>query len=129
MKNLSARGHYNNSSMNIQVQLHIIMFYEEETYFVYAPALDLVGYGDTEDEAKESFDVVLKEYLDYTTKKDTIFIDLQRLGWQVKRAKKSRPKVSPPSYEDLVVNNEKLKNLVIGMRDMSIRSRNVSIPV
>ncbi len=31
-------------------------------YVAYSPALDLSGYGKTEEEARDSFNIVLKEY-------------------------------------------------------------------
>gem|GEM_PF-1268150 len=34
-------------------------------YIAYSPALDLSGYGKTEEEARDSFNIVLKGHFDY----------------------------------------------------------------
>jgi predicted RNase H-like HicB family nuclease len=45
------------------------------------PVLDLSGYGNTEEEAIHSLQIVLDNYLDYTVKKNTLHRDLQNHGW------------------------------------------------
>jgi len=47
--------------------------------------LDLSGYGDSEDEAHNSFQTVLTEYLRYTVNKKTLGIDLESHGWSIKK--------------------------------------------
>lgn len=59
---------------------------EEGINYIYSPALDLTGYGKNVKEAKESFEVTLKEFIDYTDNKKTIFDELEHLGWLVNNA-------------------------------------------
>lgn len=73
------------------------------------PSFDLTGYGNTEDEAKESLTVVLDEFLRYTLNKNTLFIEMQRLGWKIKSKKKP---MYAPQMSDLINTNEQLKDIV-----------------
>lgn len=83
----------------LDINLMIVLFQEDSVYFAYSPELDLNGYGKTAAEAKISFDVVLREYLDYTTSNGTLHEDLLKLGWQIA----TRP--IPPSFDDLLKKN------------------------
>lgn len=67
------------------------MWEEEGIHFVFAPALDLTGYGNSEEEAKRSFEVTLAEFLQYTNNKQTFYDELEHLGWSVNRKKKTYP--------------------------------------
>lgn len=55
----------NISKEKINSELAIFLFKEDDNYIAYSPALDLSGYGKTEEEARNSFNIVLKEYFDY----------------------------------------------------------------
>ena len=52
----------NVSNDKISSELAIFLFKEDDNFIAYSPALDLFGYGKTEEEARSSFNVVLKEY-------------------------------------------------------------------
>jgi hypothetical protein len=54
-------------------------------HFVYAPALDVTGYGLNEKEAQNSFVISLEEFLDFTQKKGTLNSELERMGWKLNR--------------------------------------------
>jgi hypothetical protein len=56
-------GTWKSRFQEIKCRLPVIIFEEESNYIFYCPALDLSGYGVTEDEAYHSFDEVLGEYL------------------------------------------------------------------
>lgn len=92
-----------------KVNLQVLVFEEENVYFAYMPSLDLTGYGKTEEEAKESLTIVLDEFLKYTLDKNTLFIEMQRLGWKIKS--KEKPMYAPP-MSDLINSNEQLKEIV-----------------
>lgn len=62
----------------------VVLFQEKNAHVAYALELDLSGYGYSDEEAKASFEVALKQFLDITTKKGTLFSELKRLGWNVK---------------------------------------------
>ena len=55
----------NVSSEKVSSELAIFLFREDDNFIAYSPALDLSGYGKTEEDARNSFNIVLKEYFDY----------------------------------------------------------------
>ena len=64
-------------------QLGVMLFKDENIYNVYCPSLNLIGCGYTENEAKESFNVVFDEYVRYTTENNTLIEDLESFGWKI----------------------------------------------
>lgn len=70
----------NVSNERINSELTIFLFKEDDNFIAYSPALDLSGYGKTEDDARASFDIVLKEYFDYTIHEGTLYQDLKSHG-------------------------------------------------
>jgi len=91
------------------VNLKVVSFEEDNVFFAYLPSLDLTGYGKTNNEATDSLKVVLDEFLRYTLQKNTFFIELQRLGWNITNKKKP---ISPPEMSDLININEQLKDII-----------------
>ena len=63
--------------------LPTILFQEDDTILCYCPTLDLVGYGNTEEEAVASYNYILKECISYWQENNTLEIDLLRLGWNI----------------------------------------------
>ena len=66
------------------VGLSLVEFEEENVTIVYSPALDLSGYGYSQEEAKQSFSEALNEFLRYTTNKNSLDKVLKDLGWAIK---------------------------------------------
>ena len=58
----------------------IFVLKEDDNFIYYSPVFDLSGYGWTEEEAKESFNVALSEFFKYAMKKKTIDSELKKLG-------------------------------------------------
>ena len=50
---------------DITLKLNVILFKKDGIFIANCPALDLLGYGKTESEAKKSFEVVWDEFLTY----------------------------------------------------------------
>ena len=96
-------GNWNDGQTNIIVNLPMISFEEDGSQILYCPALDISGYGNSEKEAFESFQIALSEFLLYTTHKNTLEKELISLGWSVK---KKHRKMIPPSMQKLLVNND-----------------------
>jgi uncharacterized protein YeeX (DUF496 family) len=88
------------------------------------PSFDLTGYGNTEEEAKDSLTVVLVEFLSYTLNKNTLFIEMQRLGWQIKN--KKNPLLAP-KMSDLINSNDQLKDIV-NSKQYSTSNYEVNVP-
>ena len=77
----------------------VIIFKDEGCIFAYCPSLNLISYGDTEEEAKESFQFIFDEYISYTTENNTLMEDLTKMGWRING---NRNKLIPPSiFESL----------------------------
>jgi len=105
--NLSGEKKFGTES--IKVSLQVLFFEEDKIHYAYMPSFDLTGYGNTENEAKESLTVVLNEFLRYTLNKNTLFIEMQRLGWKIKSKKKP---MYAPQMSELINTNDQLKDIV-----------------
>jgi len=109
MKQLQYKGKFDAEDASVEFQLPVISFIDDNTSIIYCPALDLSGYGNDEFEARASFDAVLEEYLDYTIKKKTLWPDLKKLGWSIK---KSRAKAAtPPPMSQLLEQNKEFSRI------------------
>jgi len=105
-----ARGNVKlHNDQKVVFSLDIILFEEDGATICYCPALDLSGYGVNESEALESFRFVVTEYFDYTSKKQTLQKDLQRLGWNIRRSVKK--KMIPPAATSLLEHNSNFKRV------------------
>ena len=93
------------------VGLALVEFEEANVTIVYSPALDLTGYGYSQEEAKQSFTEALHEFLRYTNNKNTLDKVLEELGW-VKKGSKTKPKFNPPKDSDLVSINPLYNDIV-----------------
>jgi len=111
-------------SGSIECKVDVIMYEEEDIHYVYTPALDLMGYGKTADEALRSWEVVLEEYLAYTSNKNTLVKDLENHGWKIK---KSLNQFQPPAFSWLLQNNEQLSEMY-NNRDFLKTSRVITVP-
>lgn len=92
-----------------QVTLLVLLWEEGGVHFVYSPHLDMTGYGKSEREAKESFEITLSEFVKYTHNKGTVYRELERLGWTVNVKKK---RVKGPTDEELKQDNETYRELL-----------------
>lgn len=97
----------NVSSEKVSSELAIFLFREDDNFIAYSPALDLSGYGKTEEDARNSFNIVLKEYFDYAINEGTLYEDLKSHGWLLKKHKIETPKISV-----LVRQNDELSNIL-----------------
>jgi len=110
---------------NIKVKalnLSLISYRDDEAYYSYCPALELIGYGDNEQEAQDSFKIVLEEYIRYTTENQTLIEDLERLGW-----KKNGRNFRPPKIVDSLQKNGEF-SCIFNKYDFVKRSIPVHIP-
>jgi len=79
-KKLTAKGTFKTKKAKVEVQVPVFEFTEDDVEIIYCPSLDLSGYGKTLKEAEDSFEIVLGEFLDYTTIKGTLVKELKSLG-------------------------------------------------
>lgn len=87
----------------INVSLAVFLYEEDGIWYAMCPALDVIGYGYTEDEAKGSFEVMLSEIFEEVAKNGTLFVWLESLGWS---------KCQPPKTTDLINKDEALATIV-----------------
>jgi len=109
MQEAKLSGEFQFGGKTLAVNLKVVFFEEEHIFYAYLPTLDLTGYGNTDNEARESLKIVLDEFLRYTLNKNTFFIELQRLGWKIKNKKKP---MTPPQMSDLINSNEQLREII-----------------
>ena len=109
MKSMKVESRMTGKNGNITVNLPVLLFKEDNTHIIYCPALDLNGSGNTVSEAKESFIIVVTEYLKYTSNKGSLWNDLKKLGWTIQKNKK-RP-ATPPSMSELLESNDEFSRI------------------
>ena len=93
---------------------------------IYAPTLDLFGYGKTKKEAEESFEITLDEFMRYTVNKGTLIPELKRLGWEVSENKK-KPKFIAPLLSYLLTDNKQF-NEIFNKGEYHKYNQQISIP-
>jgi hypothetical protein len=108
-KKAEISGTWKGQSHSVDVHLPLILFEDSGSQIVYCPALDVSGYGKSEDEAFESFKICLGEFFLYALNKNTFRTELQRLGWKLKRSK-TKPMI-PPDMTVLLSNNDNFSNI------------------
>lgn len=96
------------SSLNVTVDVYL--FKDGDSYISYSPALDLSGYGATEQEAKESFSIVIDEYISYGVSNGTLIKDLRAHGWKIRSFKQR--KISAPSFDTLLQGNDMFRDIL-----------------
>jgi hypothetical protein len=118
---------FKNSKNTISADVQLINFIETDIHFCYCPQLDITGYGNTEDEAFESFQIVSKEFFNYTTNKDTLVKILMNLVWKIKKGTSKKPKdVVIPTWQNLLQNNSTLEDIT--KKEFKVRNYSVGIP-
>ena len=108
-----------------EVSIPLLVFMEDKVHIVYAPALDLSGYGESAKEAMTSFELVLEEFFDYTSSHKTLLTELERLGW--KHVGSDQPNLTPPTITEMAKLNEDFDS-IFEVRHPTVAYRNVRIP-
>lgn len=128
MKHLEINAGFKNDKTNIKVNIILFSFKDNATFILYSPHLEIYGYGNTEEEAKESFEICLGSFLDYTTKKNTFFQELERLGWELKRGTTKKPKkLNPPSWQSLFKKNDQLEEM-LNKKSIKTSTKQIAVP-
>jgi len=110
-KNVIFTGAWKSENSGVKVSVPLILFNEDDNQIVYCPALEVTGYGKTEEEAKESFETSLSMFFEYTMHKKTIDSELTKLGWKFHG--KHKP-AYPPSMQHLLENNDNFNRIFNG---------------
>ncbi|MCX6235491.1 MAG: hypothetical protein NT175_12380 [Bacteroidetes bacterium] len=127
MGKLKFKAGYLGPKNKINVVLALITFKENDICFVYSPTLDITGYGNTDQEARDSFNIALKEFLRYTTNKKTLNDELKRLGWTIVKHQPN-PIYNQPFLDQLLRDKSYLKD-IIREKEFSRINERVALPV
>ena len=92
----------------VEVLLDVLLYEEKGVNYAYAPALDLIGYGEDVEEAKASFNIVLEEYFKFALENHTLDADLQEHGWKETAVEQ----FGSPSFLDMLRSNKQLPHVV-----------------
>jgi hypothetical protein len=106
--------------MNLFNRMDLLIFKEKNIHFVYAPALDVSGYGLTKKEAESSFLITLKAFLEFTSDNKTLESELLKLGWKTENG----AVFSPPYFDELLNKNPYLSEIV---REKDFQKRNLTL--
>lgn len=125
MENLRIKGKYVDKHAFVDVNLALMSFQEGDSAIIYSPALDLSGYGDNEEEAREAFAIALDEFIRYTLNKKTLKTELENLGWKI-ISKKSGVSYKLPYFDHLLSTNSYLSDIV---REKEFRKFNQKVRI
>ena len=125
MKQQRTRGTYVDLRKKIIFDLPVVSYEEKELQVIYAPSIDLFGYGKTIDEAKNSFAVTLSEFIRYTTHKKTLEKVLKGLGWQIKKPQRH---FIAPSLGYMLDENKQFRE-IFNTKDFRKFNEQVQVPV
>lgn len=118
-------GRWVSGHNKIECNLPLITFKEDDNFITYCPALDLSGYGTSEEEANQSFEQTLSEYFRYTVNKKTLADDLRKLGWTIRKG--LHKPFTPPTMANLLDNNEDFSR-IFNTFDFRKRSTTINMP-
>lgn len=71
----------------VEAKLDVFIYENDGFKIAYAPALDLMGYGKTVEDAKASFEIVVEDFFETTLQMKTLAEYLKQHGW-TKEARK-----------------------------------------
>lgn len=112
MSDLIFKRQLQNNSKEMKIMLVLFHFTDEKNiHFVYSPGLDLTGYGNNEEEAKNSFKIAFDDFINYTLSKKTLGKVLKDLGWKIKGSLKNPKKITAPTIGDSIKNQDYISEL------------------
>jgi hypothetical protein len=108
----------------INVNLSVFSYIDTNVFVVYAPSLEMYGYGNDETEARHSFDINLQAYFEYTINNHCLQEDLKKYGWKIADNQKA---IDVPRLTDLLAKNKLLKDMV-NQKSFKKYDLNIQIP-
>lgn len=109
---------------HIGVRLDVFSYKDNGVQMMYAPSLDLCGYGPTIEDAKRSFEVVVSEYLRFGLENRTLGMDLLAHGW---KSGSEMQEFESPDILSLIRRNKQLQKVM--RNDYRKVSKRLSVPV
>ena len=100
------------SDKGIQAKVSVFVYLDTEypdgdMFIAYCPSLNLIGYGNGEENAKKDFEWMMDDYLNDMVTKGTLEEDLKNHGWTVVKESFSEPKIS-----DMMSKSDELKDFI-----------------
>lgn len=93
---------------SVEADLSVFIYENDGFKVAYAPALDLMGYGKTEEAAKASFEVVLEDFFETVLEKRTLSAYLLSHGWSAEKAPST---FLSPQVGNMLEQNEQLREI------------------
>jgi hypothetical protein len=122
---MNFEGYFSDHSRGkLIVNLNMVEFVQDTVHILYAPAIEIYGYGKTNEEARASFITCMEEFLTYTNAKGTFIPELKRLGWKIKG--RSQKTFRIPDFSDLLKNNKRLIDI---LNTKEVRTYHEEIPL
>ena len=109
---------------HIGVRLDVFTYKDNGVQMMFAPSLDLCGYGHTIEEAKRSFEVVVSEFLRYGLENSTLEADLLAHGW---KSVSEMQEFESPDILSIIRRNKQLQKVM--RNDYRKVSKRLSVPV
>ena len=76
---------------SLETALSIFRFEENGSKIVYAPSLNVIGYGKTYDEADSDFEFCLSEFFRSTMSNGSFEREMEKLGWRMDKQLMTAP--------------------------------------
>ena len=100
------------SDKSIQIKVSVFVYLDTEhpdgnMYIAYCPSLNLIGYGNGEDNAKKDFEWIMGDYLHDMIRQGTLEQDLKEHGWTVTKSVFNEPRIS-----DMMSKDKDLKDFI-----------------
>ena len=112
MENRKVEGRFDEEAGVAEFNLLLMEFVDENAiHFIYTPHLDLSGYGKTQEEAFESFEVALNEFLSYTREEQNLARILMDLGWKVEGQTGQFRRAVAPAISTLIKRNSYISEI------------------
>lgn len=126
-KSATISGDLRVENNTVVVNLAVLFFEDHGVQVAYCPAINIYGYGTSETEAMQSFEICMEEFFKYTIHKKTLTKELQHLGWKVKKESRLH-RFTPPVFSSLLDKNKTL-HTILNTRNFQKVDKAIQIPI
>lgn len=128
MENLKYRGNYADNNKLINIELLTLQFTDENGIkMIYAPQLDLTGYGDSLKNARKSFEFVLKDFIDFSIENSTLETIFLNYGWIKQKPDTETEQWIAPSIRWMLQNNQLLSEVLDSHKKVAFSYKNLEL--
>ncbi len=99
---------------SIKAFLTVITFQENQTWVSYIPSIDIASSGDTVKESIEAVKEAVIIFFEYTMKKNTLLIELEKFGWA--KNPLSKKNYVARNIDDIKKTNSYLQNIIVSQK-------------